>query len=652
MIGVALGRWAYGGGIQALLTPGPTDIEPEVIIEISSSLPGEEPIWIDISAYARSVRTKRGKQRQRDRSQAGTATFVFSNADRRFDPEYEDGDLYGILEPGRRIRARAEWSSVQYPLFDGYIDFIEQDYNGPHEATAAIAITDGFKRLEAAELPGVYETVLEGETALAWYRLDEPTDDTMALQYLIDRTGNGYTGSKVNGVQSVDGLLVDDDNGAMQTQDTGITGLALPDALTPLALPWAIEFWFNSARYDEGPSGANTYAEVIRPFAGPIDALGLPGMLNAFTRNADDGVQVDKIAFSIGNSITPDAFVRGTTSVFDEIDHHIVCVAEAGLALKCYIDGANVSTTVIGTSQPLARQSIAFGVTPHTMNFDEIRVYQGTIPTPAEIANHYTMGTDPWANDTPAERIDRVLDLIDWPTADRDLSATGSALQRTGLGGTALEHLLLIEETELGQVFLTADGKVKYVGRNDMITGDYIVSQATFGDAIDELGYTRMGGYRKSDDTVRNIVRRQREGGAEVVATDAASRAQYGPKTESTSGTQETTDVEAFDRASYRLAHVKDAVSYVSSLELEPRGDPAAMFPVLLAQELGYRITLTRRPQNVGDAIIQDTTVQGIEHTIAPKKWQTRLYIDPLAAQLYFLFDDTLWDADDWRFAA
>lgn len=631
--------------------------EPTSILEISSANPGDVPVWVDVSSSFRSAKVKRGKQRQQDRSVAGTATFLVSNADRKFDPENAAGPLYAFLKPMRRIRLRALWNGVYYSVFDGYIDFIEQNYNPPREATATIAVTDGFKRLESAYLPGVYESTLAPETFVkAWYRFDEPLSDpnnAITVEALSDHSGHGYTAYKVYDVTSVEGLIEDDPNTALRSPSTALSGIALPESLTPLALPWALEFWLKAPRYDAGAGGANTYSDIVRPFNGPASSQGNPGTLDCYTRNAFDGVNVDKLACAIGNSVTPEAFIRSSVPVFDNKRHHIVIVAEAGLALKIYVDGVNVSEGAIGTSKALVRQAISLGVALSETTWDEVRVYQGLIPSQATVTAHYNAGINPWGNDTPAARMTRIADLIGWPVADRSFSANGSPLQRTGLGGTALDHFLLIEETELGAVFMTSAGVLTFLGRNDLITSPRTVSQTTFGDGAGENGYTKLDGYRLADSNIRNVIRRQREGGAEVVAQDDASIAAYGQKMEGVAGTQEVSDAVAFDRANYRLAHSKDPKAVVTGLELEPRKDPDVMFPIVLGtMGLYTRITVRRRPQNVGALIEQEGFIVGIEHSIAPKKWTSKYHIDVAAAQKYFLFDVTPWGSTDWRFSA
>ena len=624
--------------------------EPVVIAEISTSKPTEVPVWTDVSSRLRRATTKRGKERQQDRSTAGTATFTFSNADRYFDPLYASSPLYPNLKPMRRIRLRATWDAVTYPIFDGYLDSIVQEYAGPNESVAVISATDGFKRLESAFLASVWEITAGATTAKAWYRLDEPTNEAITST-VLDRSGNGYHAIKVNNVDSTAGLLADDDNAAAAFPDTLDSGIAMPESVTPTTLPWAVEFWMRSPAYS-GPT--NSYTDIIYPFASGgagVGALGEPYTLNLYTRTITDGINVGKLAVLVGPSAAPQCFVRTSVQVFDDAIHHVVIVAESATPLAVYVDGVDVSEGALNNSTVMLAHQWALGLGSTELVVDELRVYEGTVPDAATIAAHYAAGSDPWANDTPAERIERVLDLIGWPAADRDLSATGSELQATSLGGTALDHLLLIEQTDLGHAFITSDGKVKWVGRRDFLVEPYITSHHTYGDDVGELGYVEMSGYSLSDDTVANIIRRQREGGTEVVAQDADSIDEYGPKTESTSGTQEADDDLAYDLAFFRLAHTKDPASHVDRLRISPRGDPD-LFANVLDCELDHRITLIRRPQGVGSAITQETIVAGMSHDIGPKHWMTDLYLDPTAAQRYFLFDDTTWGESDWRFAA
>jgi len=46
---------------------------------------------VDVTAFVRSVSIRRGRSRELDRFSTGTATVVFNNEDRRFDPLYSAG---------------------------------------------------------------------------------------------------------------------------------------------------------------------------------------------------------------------------------------------------------------------------------------------------------------------------------------------------------------------------------------------------------------------------------------------------------------------------------------------------------------------------------------------------------------------------------
>jgi hypothetical protein len=51
-----------------------------------ASNPADTPVYVDVSAYVRSVDITRGRQRELDVVEAGTADITLSNRDRRFDP--------------------------------------------------------------------------------------------------------------------------------------------------------------------------------------------------------------------------------------------------------------------------------------------------------------------------------------------------------------------------------------------------------------------------------------------------------------------------------------------------------------------------------------------------------------------------------------
>lgn len=99
--------------------------------------------WSDVTAFIQAIRISRGKSRELDRYQAGTASIVLDNNQRTFDPTNTASIYYGNITPKKLVRISAN-GIVQ---FFGEID----DWNfqfEPNGNNIAIAVmTDRFRDL-------------------------------------------------------------------------------------------------------------------------------------------------------------------------------------------------------------------------------------------------------------------------------------------------------------------------------------------------------------------------------------------------------------------------------------------------------------------------------------------------------------------------
>lgn len=91
---------------------------PSLRVEIAFTTdPTEAPSWVDVTSYVRPpLRIRRGRQRELDQIQCGTAELVLDNRDSRFDPLYSGGPYYGYLKPLRRVRVMAYLSYDDLPV--------------------------------------------------------------------------------------------------------------------------------------------------------------------------------------------------------------------------------------------------------------------------------------------------------------------------------------------------------------------------------------------------------------------------------------------------------------------------------------------------------------------------------------------------------
>jgi hypothetical protein len=105
----------------------------------------------DISQRLVSVAVRRGKSQALDRIDAGIATITVDNSDRLFDPLYEDGLYFGQLIPRREVVI----SSKGFPVFNGFIDDFDIQYEPGKKSVVQIAVSDAFSVLANSSLDEV-----------------------------------------------------------------------------------------------------------------------------------------------------------------------------------------------------------------------------------------------------------------------------------------------------------------------------------------------------------------------------------------------------------------------------------------------------------------------------------------------------------------
>jgi hypothetical protein len=158
--------------------------------------------FFDISDRLVTTQVRRGKSQALDRIDAGVVAITVDNSDREFDPLYQDGPYFGQLIPRRSVRISAN----NYPVFVGFIDDFDIQYEPGKQSVVRIDVSDAFSVLAnsgleeftpESELSGArIETVLD-RPELAWpaelrdidpgnsLMLDaDVAENTPALEYL------------------------------------------------------------------------------------------------------------------------------------------------------------------------------------------------------------------------------------------------------------------------------------------------------------------------------------------------------------------------------------------------------------------------------------------------------------------------------------
>lgn len=128
----------------------------KVEIAFASNPGAAVPTYTDVSAYVRSLTTRRGRQHELDRTDSGTATLTLLNSDGRFDPTNGASPYSPNVLPMRRLRVTYEYSATVYPIFSGFIESWPQTWVGNNVGFVTLTAADGFKPLGLKTLNASY----------------------------------------------------------------------------------------------------------------------------------------------------------------------------------------------------------------------------------------------------------------------------------------------------------------------------------------------------------------------------------------------------------------------------------------------------------------------------------------------------------------
>jgi len=251
-----------------------------------------------------------------------------------------------------------------------------------------------------------------------------------------------------------------------------------------------------------------------------------------------------------------------------------------------------------------------------------------------------------YSQEASGTRVTSVLNSAGWPAADRSIDAGQVTVPAVTLtNAAALQHLQDVASAELGLLFATRAGLIRFMQRHAFFTGAEDYPNHTWGD--EESGAEWI--YRDlelafDDENIWNDVRVTREGGAEQTASDSASQTKYLRRTLTRSGVPVATDLEASDIAGYLVARYKEVDLRVRAMQLRPAMQPSQWVHVLHA-ELGDRIRVRRRPV-AGGLIEQNVFIEGIAHDWdgGAGRWDVTLRLSPVsAAAQFWILDDPVY---------
>lgn len=125
----------------------------------------------NVSQYLRSYSIKRGKDSNMGRAQVGTAQITLKDVAGTYIPSSTVSSLAGLIVPGRKVKIQRNYGGVEYILFTGYLDDIQNNYSDTVRE-AYFSCTDGSERL-----PSIDRTV----TDAAVIGINTDSDNCIAL---------------------------------------------------------------------------------------------------------------------------------------------------------------------------------------------------------------------------------------------------------------------------------------------------------------------------------------------------------------------------------------------------------------------------------------------------------------------------------------
>ena len=114
-----------------------------------------DTVFVDVTSYVSGqISITRGRSRQTDQFQAGTASFTLRNEDRSFDPSNTASPYYPNVGPRAQVQILIAGQSV----YAGYVDDVAVNYEMPNVCTTTFSCIDAFTLLANMPIDGLHVT--------------------------------------------------------------------------------------------------------------------------------------------------------------------------------------------------------------------------------------------------------------------------------------------------------------------------------------------------------------------------------------------------------------------------------------------------------------------------------------------------------------
>lgn len=204
-------------------------------------------------------------------------------------------------------------------------------------------------------------------------------------------------------------------------------------------------------------------------------------------------------------------------------------------------------------------------------------------------------------------RVNGVLDNIGWPAENRSID-TGQELMEAQIvndGTIALDYLSTVEASELGFLFVSKTGDLRFIDR----TSIYVESDILFSDNGSGIKYSNIGVQYGSEFLYNDIILTSTAG--TVATDDAESQATYGLR-QLQRATYLATEEQLSSIGQMLLDRYKDPEFRFQNLTVDLDSLTTAQRDLLATLELGDIVQVRFTPSNIPPAIIRGMRVVAI----------------------------------------
>lgn len=655
----AYGKITWGGGEWAGPLAGNSPASelnggqfPIPIVEIGFGYGAlADPIvWTDVSRYAPSFKTGRGRQHELGRFEAGTASLLLDNRDGRFSPFNTASPYYPNVVPYVQLRIRAIWAGQIWPVFRGHIEAWPVRWLSASDSEVPVAAVDLTKTLNLKKVANLstYPATITADAPSRWYRLD----DAVGVGVVADSSGNNVAAQLIA-------------NPTVNPNDVAPQLGAAPAIVASNGTAFECGTKLGMVILGSSLSTGNNFSvecwAKVRQAGGQI-FVG-QGLVTSFSLSIADGSSGSvrgSVHLSMDNGGGLTSF-NGLIPIDDGNWHHVVVVHDtSGNALRIYIDGALDQSTTNPSPLGALPNPMAFGGTAnsfggggtpsHNGMLDECAIYS-TALTAAKVAAHYVAGAMPLAGQKSGTRLLAFLTAAAIPASlqlvDTGLSTVQPATN-AALTSTVLANGQALADTEGGQLFVDAAGRVVFYDRTHTSRSPNGLPAVTLGDS----GTTGPGGespylvdsvdLQRDDLDTWNVAAVTPAGqGAQIYADPTRNPAVTEERTLSIASLN-TSNVEAMSQAQWAVNKYRTPVDRLRSISFTPMSDPSVLFPAALGFELLTRVRVRRRPKD-GSAVTfdQQSLIEGISHEVGKGTWKTTWRLSPTdAAPVMWIIED------------